>query len=87
MIGPHDAVGEEAFDLTVCTPAWFAAHRLGGTKVRAGLHTLFVREYDYRSLRAFIERAVHAVEAEDWPSVASKLSWLGRWEFADYQAF
>jgi hypothetical protein len=83
MIGPSDFAGEEAFALTVCTPAWFKAHRLEGTKIRAGVHTLFVNEYDYRALRAFIERAVHGVEADDWPALARKLAWLGQWVFAD----
>lgn len=82
MIGPSDGPGEEAFTMTVCTPAWFAAERMTEAIVRSGRHTLFVASYDYRALHGFIERAAHSVDGPDWGSLAVRLSWLGQWEFA-----
>ena len=85
MIGPADGSGHESFDLIVCTSDWFADHEMAEAPIRSGHHTLFVKRYDYRMLKAFIERAVHAVEADSWSGVAEKLSWLGNWEFANYR--
>jgi hypothetical protein len=84
MIGPSDTEGAESFDMTVCTPDWFA-EQMQGQAVRSGNHILFVPAYDYRALKSFIERAVQRSEAENWNSLANRLSWLGHWEFADYQ--
>jgi hypothetical protein len=85
LIGPADGPGEESFDFVVCTPDWFAANQMAGQSIRSGHHTLFVGAYDYRALKAFVERAVHAVEADDWRGIAERLSWLGHWEFANYR--
>jgi hypothetical protein len=84
MIGPSESEGAELFSITVCTPDWFAANRMNGSAVTSGIHTLFVAQYDYRALRAFIERAVYRTEADTWSGVAERLSWLGSWEFFDY---
>jgi hypothetical protein len=84
MIGPADSEGEESFDMTVCTPEWFAREQMRGQTIRSGEHTLFVTEYSYRALWNFIERAAQRSEGESWREIAGKLSWLGHWEFADY---
>jgi hypothetical protein len=85
MIGRVDSDGEESFSMTVCTPEWFAANEMKGQTIRSGVQTLFITHYDYRALKAFIERAVHRAEAENWQALAEKLAWLGYWEFADYR--
>jgi hypothetical protein len=85
MIGPANGPGYESFDIVVCTPDWFADHEMANATIRSGHHTLFVKAYDYRQIRAFIERAVHAVEADTWSQIAERLSWLGLWEFANYR--
>jgi hypothetical protein len=84
MIGPSESIGEESFGITVCTPECFANEQMSGQSIRSGIHTLFVIEYDYRALRNFIERAAQRSEGKDWHEIAVKLSWLGKWEFADY---
>jgi hypothetical protein len=84
LIGPADSDGEESFGMQICTPEWFAAQGMDGANIRSGVHTLFVSTYNYRAIRAFIERAVHRAEAETWREIAEKLCWLGHWEFADY---
>src|SRR5437868_1154310 len=73
MIGPSDSDGEETFSLTVCTVGWFHVHQMKGSAIRSGVHTLFVTDYDYRTLWTFIERAVNRVEADSWRGLAEKL--------------
>lgn len=84
MIGPSDGPGEESFDLTVCTPEWFAAHRMEAGIVM-GSRTLFVSAYDYRAVKAFLERAAQRAEGKNWREIAESLSWLGTWEFENYR--
>lgn len=85
MIGPSDAEGEESFNMCICTPEWFAEEGMEGATIKSGIHTLFVIRYDYRAIKAYIERAVHRAEGKTWQEVARKLSWLGYWEFEDYR--
>ena len=84
MIGPSDGPGEESFNLTVCTPEWFAAHRME-TGIMMGSRTLFVSVYDYRAIRTYLERAAQRTEGKNWREIAESLSWLGEWEFENYQ--
>ena len=86
FVGPADDVGEESFYATVCSPSWFA-ERLESDEIRSGYQTIFMKEYDYRKLHSFVERAVHRVEAPTWRQLAEKLDWLGYWEFSDYQSY
>ena len=84
MIGPADGPGEESFDIMVCTPEWFSANRMNEKTIVSGAHTLFVASYDYRVLKAYIERAAQRYEEKTWPEIAARLSWLGHSEFAEY---
>jgi hypothetical protein len=84
LIGPSESEGAESFSMTVCTPDWFANEGMSGQAIMSGNHTLFVTEHDYRALWQFIERAAQRSEGNNWHEIALKLSWLGRWEFADY---
>jgi hypothetical protein len=84
MIGPSDGPGEESFSLTVCTPEWFAAHRMD-TGMVMGSRTLFVATYDYRAVKAYLERAAQRAEGKNWQEIAESLSWLGEWEFENYR--
>ena len=84
MIGPSDGPGEESFNLTVCTPEWFAAHKMGNGIVM-GSRTLFVSRYDYRMIKAYLERAAQRAEGNSWREIAEGLSWLGEWEFENYR--
>ena len=86
LVGAADSKGEESFGMRICTPDWFATEGMEGATVRSGVHTLFVTRYDYPAIRGFIERAVHRAEAKTWREVAERLSWLGHWEFADYNS-
>jgi hypothetical protein len=84
MIGPSDSPGEESFGLTVCTPDWFAANKMGDGVTSAD-RTLFVKRYDYRVLLTYLERAAQRTEGKNWTEIAESLSWLGEWEFENYK--
>jgi len=84
MIGPSDGPGEESVNLTVCTPEWFAGHRME-TGMMMGSRTLFVSAYDYRAIRTYLERAAQRAEGKNWREIAASLSWLGEWESENYQ--
>ena len=78
VVGEHTS---DAFDVTLCTPGWFA-QRMKESPVASGQHTLFVSRHDYRALEAYITDFVSRCDGETWPEIAAKLNHLGRWEFA-----
>ena len=86
LIGPADEPGEESFELTVCSPEWLAEQCRSGQPVN-GLHHVIVGwdTYDERVLRDWLEARVHAVEAATWDGLASRLRFLGGWEFENYR--
>ena len=84
MIGPSEGPGEESFNLTICTPEWFAANRMESGIVM-GSRTLFVSKYDYREIMAYLEEAAQEAEGENWRDIAKSLYWLGEWEFENYR--
>jgi hypothetical protein len=79
-IGPADQVGEEQFGMLLCTSEWFANNRVGERPV-SGLHTLFVRSYNYPDLKSCLERAVRRCDSDSWIELVKKLAWLGHHEF------
>ncbi len=84
IAGPDDGPGEESFDLTVCNVAWLA-ERVRRDGVYDGRHHLVVEEYDWPTIRAFLERRVQDCQGATWRDVAGQLARLGYWEFEDYQ--
>ncbi|MBW9210511.1 immunity 8 family protein [Mumia sp. zg.B21] len=84
VAGPDDGPGEESFDVTVCSVAWLT-EQVRRDGVVDGRHHLIVEWFDWRSLRAYIERRVHQCEGATWREVAEKLARFGYWEFEDYQ--
>lgn len=87
IIGPSDAPGEEAFDVTVCTPEWLAAasRRVGG--IYDARHHVVVNldEFNQRALRDWLATRVREAEAASWPEVGQRLGRLGQSEFEDYR--
>ena len=82
-VGPDDQDGEEAFDLTVCTPKWLTQnYRLEDIVV--GRHKLIVFEYDFHRLLRFLEAFCQRCTGSTWEEVAAQVSQLGRWEFESY---
>jgi hypothetical protein len=83
MVGPLGSVGEESFDIIACTPEWFSAEMK--QNIVSGRHHLFMKYYDYQSLRQFIRDYCASCHGASWQEVAQKLSRMGHWEFEDYR--
>lgn len=86
FVGPADGVGEESFDITVCSPEWIAERCREDGLFDARHHVVVdVDTFDQRSLRLWLEKRVQAVSGDDWSAVGAKLGRLGYWEFEDYR--
>lgn len=83
IVGEVGGIGEESFDLVVCTPKWLE-RKLRQTGPLFGYHHLLVEYYDYDAIRVAIDRFVGNVEAENWQGIAAKLRLIGSWEFDEY---
>jgi hypothetical protein len=87
IVGPPDTLGEESFDVIVCTPEWLAnaCERAGG--IYSARHHIVVNfeAFDQRALRAWLLARVNEVEADTWAGVGERIGRLGYWEFEDYR--
>lgn len=83
IAGPGDGLGEESFDIVVCSPQWLASHLADG-ELRWGRHHLLVHRYDWATLERFLRDQFESVEGETWRDVAEQLVHYGKWEFEDY---
>lgn len=83
MIGPDDGLGEESFQIQVCTPAWLAARLEAGDPPLPGAGYLIAANYDWPLIERTLRRHVSYLSAPTWNELALKLSRLGYWEFQD----
>jgi hypothetical protein len=77
MAAPEGTPGEEAFDLTLCTPGWIS-DALATEKVMMGRHLLVMPGFDYDQLLGYIADYVTSCEGETWIDVAEKRGRLGK---------
>jgi len=84
LVGPDGDVGEESFDITLCTPGWLAdqVYKYGILDAR---HHLVVDSYDYDRIETYLRNRVSELNESSWEKLAAKLGRLGRWEFEDYR--
>ena len=84
MVGPKDGLGEESFDIQVCTPAWLLS-TLKKSDVIPGRHFLIVLEYDFECIMNKIKEMIESLSGNNWEELAQKFGRIGYWEFEDYQ--
>jgi Immunity protein 8 len=86
VVGPADTVGEESFDVTVCTPQWLAecCREQGGIYNPRHHLVVTLEEFDKTRLRAWLEARVARVEATTWGEIAAQIGRLAYWEFEDF---
>lgn len=84
QIGPEDEEGTDYFQIMVCTPDWIKANYSDWGAVW-GRHMLIVFKYDLNEIKSAINRYAESCVADDWETLALKLSNMGYWEFEDYQ--
>lgn len=85
VAGPKGEAGEEIFNFAVCSPGWLAREELKSADIVLLRHILLMKKFDFRKVRAFIERYVNGLEAPTWAELGEKLGRLGHWEFEDYR--
>lgn len=83
LIGPAGAIGEESFDVLVCSPRWLG-QQLELAPVYAPRHHLIVKYFDFAAVRRYVEGRVAQCSGTTWTEVAEQLARLGYWEFEDY---
>lgn len=82
MIGPADEIGEESFDILVCTPQWIERAVMNGPL--SGRHLVIVKEVDRDAIVQFVEAYLAELDEPTWGELAEKIGRLGKWEFEDY---
>lgn len=86
MAGPEGGIGEESFDLLVCTPDWLK-DEISRSGAIVGRHHLIVDSWDAARVRQKVTETFTREQADDWEHLAERLARLGHWEFEDYVAF
>ena len=80
---PYNGEGEESFQVSFCTPRWWAENR-AEKYVMYEPQWLIVAEYNYLKLIAWLNHFVEHCSGETWREVASQLSAISLWEFENY---
>ncbi|MDR2566453.1 MAG: immunity 8 family protein [Bifidobacteriaceae bacterium] len=83
LVGPRGSIGEESFQVLVCTPLWLRREVMRhGPQI--GLHHLIVEPLDLLAAIRFIQERIERLDAPDWPELGEKIGRIGQWEFEDY---
>jgi hypothetical protein len=53
----------------------------------SGRHHLFVKEYNFEELKAYLGKYCETCMGALWTEVAQKVARIGYWEFEDYKPF
>jgi Immunity protein 8 len=84
MIGNDGGLGEESFNILVCSPSWLESEQL--TKgFRWGHAMLVMRRWDPEVLERAVHDLVSHAERDSWQKIGEYLSRYAHWEFADYR--
>lgn len=84
IIGDDQGMGEESFDVMVCTPTWLA-DELDFEKPLFGRGYLLMARLDLQKAMLFLRQEVASIEDESWEAVANKIAKFSFWEFDNYQ--
>lgn len=84
LVGPSGQKGDEAFNITVCTPKWME-FEYKEREMIFGLYHLIVFEYNYDKIYEKLKKYVERFDEPDWASLAKKIGRIAHWEFEDYK--
>lgn len=87
IIGPRNALGDESFGFSVCTPKWLQAILADRQPYVYGKSYLIIERYDYNTLWKAIDNLCQRSSGDSWEGVAEKLSKYAHWEFGDYRGY
>lgn len=83
FVGPAGQIGQETFDLTVCSPSYLAELAQEQDLV-LGYAYLVALRYDYQAIEAALRALCRRATGHTWEQVARKLDRIGHWEFSQY---
>ncbi len=86
LAGPAGEIGEESFDVVVCTPRWLERW-ISEEGITVGRHHLIIDEWNFPQVKEYLVKAVESEEGRDWEELGHRIGRLGKWEFEDYQPF
>lgn len=84
VIGSNNSVGEDLFDLLVCSPEWVKAECMNYNFVW-GKDILILSEFRFDLIKKIIEEYVNSIEGSSWVEIAQSLSKVMGWEFENYR--
>lgn len=76
-VGPAEQLTAASFDVLACTPSWLA-RRVADSGPVAGRHHLVVDDVVVKTVKEFWYERLRGLQADDWPTLVSMLSRLGR---------
>ncbi len=86
LVGPHLEPASETFGLTLCTPRWLIENH-GQDDVIIGRNLLIVFDFNRPRIVQWLNRYIERCTGETWEDVARRVSYIGSWEFEDYQSY
>ncbi|MBO0880214.1 MAG: hypothetical protein J2P17_07630 [Mycobacterium sp.] len=84
MIGPEGGLGEESFDVMVCTPR--SRHQaIDPSDPDSEKYLLVVERMDADVIAGHVRDYLRDLDGATWRDLALQIGTLGRWEFEDYR--
>ena len=83
LTGPDDELGDETFDIIVCTPKWLIENHKHDRVVFLR-HYMLVFKYNYTNIINALKEKIETLNENSWNDLALKISRIGYWEFEDY---
>lgn len=81
-IGPNDCLTEELFQITVCSPSWFADHGMY-EKFQMGSGRLFCETWNWAEVQSYLSDYVESCADETWPKTGMRIARLADWEMSN----
>ena len=84
-IGSTEKGGADVFQIQIASPEAMRS-RFEEQICVSGRHHLIVMDYDWKSIRSFLEELIASCESDNWDKVTEKLARYFHWESEDYVA-
>lgn len=83
MVSELGGVGEESFDVVVCSPIWLMEN-YKQKNVIFGREFIIMFQFNYEQLYDKILNYVNSIDGKNWDDLANEMSRIGHWEFEGY---
>ena len=86
IVGVHNHGGGESFQLTICTPQWLEEN-YPEEDIVIGKNLLIVFDFNRPRIVQWFNHFIERCTGETWADIAKQISYIGVWEFEDYQPY